>query len=318
LQYKHKRENIMAKIAQSVTELIGNTPLVRINRLTEGIHAEIIGKCEFMNPCNSVKDRIGLAMIESAEASGTLKKGMIVLEPTSGNTGIALAFAGAVKGYQVILTMPDSMSLERRKLLKALGAKLELTPAHLGMRGAIERATELAAELGNAYIPQQFKNTANPEIHQKTTAEEIWRDTDGNIDMIVTGVGTGGSISGIASVIKKKNPNFKAIAVEPKDSPVISGGTPGPHMIQGIGAGFIPDNLDRSLIDEVIQVANHDAIETARRLAKEEGLVVGISAGANVWAAMEVAKRPENKGKRIVTILCDFGERYLSTSLYDE
>lgn len=308
----------MAKIANNITELIGNTPLVRINRLTEGVHAEVLGKCEFMNPCNSVKDRIGLALIEAGEKEGKLKPGSIIVEPTSGNTGIALAFAGAVKGYQVILTMPDSMSLERRKLLKALGARLELTPAHLGMRGAIERAEELAKELDNVYIPQQFNNAANPEIHRQSTAEEIWRDTDGNIDMIVTGVGTGGSISGIASVLKKKNPNFKAIAVEPKDSPVISGGQPGPHMIQGIGAGFIPNNLDRSILDEVVQVSNQDAIHTARRLAKEEGLLVGISAGANVFAAIEVAKRPENKGKRIVTILCDFGERYLSTSLYDE
>ncbi|MSR88951.1 MAG: cysteine synthase A [Candidatus Margulisbacteria bacterium] len=308
----------MAKIANNITELIGNTPLVRINRLTEGVHAEVLGKCEFMNPCNSVKDRIGLAMIEAGEKEGKLKPGSIIVEPTSGNTGIALAFAGAVKGYQVILTMPDSMSLERRKLLKALGARLELTPAHLGMRGAIERAEELAKELENVYMPQQFNNVANPEIHRQSTAEEIWRDTDGNIDMIVTGVGTGGSISGIASVLKKKNPNFKAIAVEPKDSPVISGGQPGPHMIQGIGAGFIPHNLDRSILDEVIQVSNQDAIHTARRLAKEEGLLVGISSGANVFAAIELAKRPENKGKRIVTILCDFGERYLSTSLYDE
>lgn len=308
----------MAKIANNITELIGNTPLVRINRLTEGVHAEVLGKCEFMNPCNSVKDRIGLALIEAGEKEGKLKPGSIIVEPTSGNTGIALAFAAAVKGYQVILTMPDSMSLERRKLLKALGARLELTPAHLGMRGAIERAEELAKELDNVYIPQQFNNAANPEIHRRSTAEEIWRDTDGNIDMIVTGVGTGGSISGIASVLKMKNPNFKAIAVEPKDSPVISGGQPGPHMIQGIGAGFIPNNLDRSILDEVVQVSNQDAIHTARRLAKEEGLLVGISAGANVFAAIEVAKRPENKGKRIVTILCDFGERYLSTSLYDE
>lgn len=308
----------MAKIANNVTELIGNTPLVRINRLTEGVHAEVLGKCEFMNPCNSIKDRIGLALIEAGEKEGKLKPGSIIVEPTSGNTGIALAFAGAVKGYQVILTMPDSMSLERRKLLKALGARLELTPAHLGMRGAIERAEELAKELENVYIPQQFNNAANPEIHRQSTAEEIWRDTDGNIDMIVTGVGTGGSISGIASILKKKNPNFKAIAVEPKDSPVISGGQPGPHMIQGIGAGFIPNNLDRSILDEVVQVSNQDAIHTARRLAKEEGLLVGISSGANVFAAIEVAKRPENKGKRIVTILCDFGERYLSTSLYDE
>ncbi len=308
----------MAKIYNNITELIGNTPLIRLSKVTEGLEATILAKCEFMNPCCSVKDRIGLAMIDAAEKEGKLKSNSVIIEPTSGNTGIALAFVAAVKGYKIILTMPESMSTERRRLLKALGATLELTPAHLGMRGAIEKANELAATIPNAFIPQQFQNKANPEIHRKTTAIEIWNDTDGNVDAIVTGVGTGGSISGIGSVLKSKNPKFKVIAVEPKDSPVISGGAPGPHMIQGIGAGFIPDNLDKSIVDEVLTVSNEAALAMSRRLAKEEGLLVGISAGANVHAAIEVAKRPEFKGKAIVTILCDFGERYLSTILYDD
>jgi cysteine synthase A len=308
----------MAKIYNNITELIGKTPLVRLNKVTDGSEATVLGKCEFMNPCCSVKDRIGLAMIEAAEKDGTLKPNSVIIEPTSGNTGIALAFVAAVKGYKIILTMPESMSIERRRLLKALGATLELTPAHLGMRGAIEKANELAAATPNSFIPQQFQNKANPQIHRNTTALEIWEDTDGEIDAIVTGVGTGGSITGIGSVIKSKKPDFKVIAVEPKDSPVISGGVPGPHMIQGIGAGFIPDNLDKTLIDEVITVSNEAAVAMSRKLAKQEGILVGISAGANVHAALEVAKRPEFKGKTIVTILCDFGERYLSTILYDE
>jgi len=308
----------MAKIYNNITELIGKTPLVRLNKVTDGSEATVLGKCEFMNPCCSVKDRIGLAMIEAAEKDGTLKPNSVIIEPTSGNTGIALAFVAAVKGYKIILTMPESMSIERRRLLKALGATLELTPAHLGMRGAIEKANELAAATPNSFIPQQFQNKANPQIHRNTTALEIWEDTDGEIDAIVTGVGTGGSITGIGSVIKSKKPDFKVITVEHKDSPVISGGAPGPHMIQGIGAGFIPDNLDQTLIDEVITVSNEAAIAMSRKLAKQEGILVGISAGANVHAALEVAKRPEFKGKTIVTILCDFGERYLSTILYDE
>jgi len=304
------------KIAENLTELIGNTPLVKLNRVTQDVDATIVGKCEFFNPCGSVKDRPGLAMIEAAEKAGLITPETTIIEPTSGNTGIALAFVAAVKGYKVILTMPESMSLERRQLLKALGAQIELTPAHLGMRGAIEKAEELAKTLGNAFIPQQFNNAANPEIHRLTTAEEIWRDTDGKIDIFVAGVGTGGTISGVGNVLKAYNPNIKIVAVEPKDSSVISGGQPGPHMIQGIGAGFIPNNLDRSVIDEVIQLSNDDALEMGRRLAKEEGILSGISSGANVHAAIQLGKRPENAGKMIVTILCDFGERYLSTTLY--
>jgi len=308
----------MSKIYANITELIGNTPLLKLNKVTDGVDATILGKCEFMNPCASVKDRIGKAMIESAEKNGLLQPGGTIIEPTSGNTGIALAFVAAVKGYKLILTMPESMSLERRRLLKALGAQLELTPAHLGMRGAIERAEALVAEHPNSYMPQQFKNKANPDIHRATTALEIWNDTDGNIDALVTGVGTGGSITGIGSVIKEKKATFKVFAVEPKDSPVISGGEPGPHMIQGIGAGFVPGNLDKSILDGIVTVSNEQALTMSRRLAKEEGLLVGISAGANVYAALEVAKRPEFKGKTIVTILCDFGERYLSTVLYED
>lgn len=309
----------MTKIVNSITDLIGNTPLLKLNKVTEGSGATILGKCEFLNPCSSVKDRIGLAMIEAAEKSGKLKPGSTILEPTSGNTGIGLAFAAAVKGYKMILTMPDSMSIERRKMLKAFGARLELTPAHLGMKGAIERAHELKKELGDAvFIPQQFENSANPQVHYDTTAPEIWEATGGKVDAIVTGVGTGGSISGIAKYFKEKNPNFKMIAVEPKDSPVISGGAPGPHMIQGIGAGFIPKNLATELIDEVYTISNEEAINMSRRLAKEEGVLLGISGGGNVHAAVQIGKRPEFAGKTIVTILCDFGERYLSTILFDE
>ncbi len=306
------------KIAKNAIELIGNTPLVYLNKVTEGCVAKIACKCEFMNPTSSVKDRAASAMIEAGERDGKIKAGTVIIEPTSGNTGIGIAFVAAVKGYRVILTMPESMSLERRALLKSLGAELELTPAHLGMRGAIERAKELALTIENSFIPQQFENDANPDIHKNKTAAEIWEDTDGTVDILVAGVGTGGTITGVSYAIKQKKPTFISIAVEPKDSPVISGGEPGPHMIQGIGAGFIPKNLHRNVVDEVMTMENQTALAMARRLAKEEGLLVGISAGANVAAAIEVAKRPENAGKLIVTILCDTGERYLSTVLFEQ
>mgnify|MGYP001177514291 CR=1 FL=1 len=310
--------NTKRPIAESALELIGNTPLVKLTRVTEGSVAGVLGKCEFMNPSSSVKDRAAVAMIEAAEKEGRLTPESTIVEPTSGNTGIGIAFVAAVKGYKVILTMPESMSIERRKLLKAMGAKLELTPSHLGMTGAIDRAEALVKELPNAFLPQQFNNPANPQKHRETTAEEIWADTEGSVDIIVAGVGTGGTITGVSEVLKAKKSSIQSIAVEPVDSAVISGKEPGPHMIQGIGAGFIPNNLNRDIIDEIIQVSNEDALAMARRLAKEEGLFVGISSGANVHAALEVAKRPENKGKTIVTILCDTGERYLSTILYDE
>ena len=304
------------KIAKDVSELIGNTPLVRLNRVTEGCQATVVAKLEFFNPCGSVKDRIGFAMIDDAEKRGLIDKDTVIIEPTSGNTGIALAFMCASRGYRLILTMPESMSLERRKLLAAFGAKIELTPAARGMRGAIERAEELGRTVKKSFIPQQFKNPANPEIHRKTTAQEILRDTDGAIDFLVAGIGTGGTLTGIAETIKKQRSSFKAVAVEPKDSPVLSGGNPGPHMIQGIGAGFVPAVLNTKMIDEIIQVTNEEAFEMARRLAGEEGILCGISSGAAVHAARTVASRTENRGKLIVTILPDTGERYLSTSLY--
>ena len=307
----------MAKIADNVTALIGNTPLVRINRVTDGAGAEVVAKLEFYNPAHSVKDRIGAAMIDDAEQSGRLKPGMVIVEPTSGNTGIALAMVAAARGYQIILTMPETMSKERRMLLRAYGAELLLTPGPEGMGGAIGKATEIAnSDPAKYFMPQQFENPANPAIHRATTAEEIWRDTDGKIDFLVGGVGTGGTITGIGHALKDKNPNIKIVAVEPAASPVISGGQKGPHPIQGIGAGFIPKNLDTSVLDEVIKVANDDAFGTARRMAREEGLLVGISSGAATWAAIEIAKRPENAGKRIVVIIPSFGERYLSTALF--
>jgi len=305
----------MARIFTDVTKTVGNTPLIRLNRVTEGVKATVLGKAEFFNPLASVKDRIGVAMIEAAERDGKIAKDTVIIEPTSGNTGIALAFVCAARGYRLMLTMPDTMSVERRSLLKMLGAELVLTPGAEGMPGAIRRAEELAKELPNAFIPQQFRNPANPEIHRRTTAEEIWRDTDGGVDVVVAGVGTGGTITGCGEVLKARKPSVKAIAVEPVDSPVLSGGRPGSHKIQGIGAGFVPEVLNTDVIDEVIQCSNGDAFDMSRRLARQEGLLVGISAGANAWAAVQVAKRTENTGKLIVTILCDTGERYLSTPL---
>ncbi len=308
----------MGKIYADLTKTIGNTPLVRLNRVTKGLDATVLVKLESFNPLSSVKDRIGVSMIEAAENAGHIKDDTIILEPTSGNTGIALAFVCAAKGYKLILVMPETMSIERRKLLKALGADLVLTPGSQGMRGAVNTAEEmLARDPRYYYIPQQFRNPSNPEIHRKTTAEEIWRDTDGNIDFVISGVGTGGTITGIADVIKSRRPGFKAIAVEPAASPVLSGGKPGPHKIQGIGAGFVPDVLRRDLVDEIIKVEYEDAVKTARSLAKEEGILVGISSGAAAWAGLQVAARPENKGKQIVVILPDTGERYLSTELFE-
>ncbi len=304
-------------IAQNVTELVGNTPLVKINKFSNETGAEILGKCEFMNPSSSVKDRIALAMIETAIAEGKINKDTVIIEPTSGNTGIGLAMVCAAKGLQLTLTMPESMSLERRQLLKALGANIDLTEASKGMSGAILRAEELVKEIKNSFMPQQFNNPANPQMHRETTALEILKDTDGKVDIIVAAVGTGGTLTGISEVVKEHNRNAKIIAVEPLSSAVISGEQAGPHKIQGIGAGFIPEVLNTKIFDEVIKVDDEDAYETSRQLAKNEGLLVGISAGANVWAATQVAKRAENKGKIIVTILCDTGERYLSASLYN-
>ena len=303
-------------IARDSTELIGNTPLVRLNRITQGVKAEVVAKLESFNPLGSVKDRIGVAMVITAEEQGLIHPDTVIIEPTSGNTGIALAFVCAARGHRLILTMPDTMSLERRQLLSILGAELVLTPGAEGMPGAVRKAEQLASENPNYFMPQQFKNLANPEIHRLTTAEEIWRDTAGRVDILVAGVGTGGTITGVAEVIKKRKPQFRAIAVEPADSPVLSGGKPGPHKIQGIGAGFIPDVLRTELVDEIIKVSNDDAGAMARRLAREEGILAGISSGAAVKAALEVAGREENDGKLIVVILPDTGERYLSTWLF--
>jgi cysteine synthase len=304
------------KIAEDITELTGNTPLVRLRRVTEGAVAQVAAKLESFNPAGSVKDRIGVAMIDAAEKAGLINADTIILEPTSGNTGIALAMVAAARGYKCVLTMPESMSIERRMLLRAYGAELILTPGPDGMPGAIARAEELAKTDSRYFVPQQFENPANPAIHRATTAEEIWRDTDGQVDIVVAGVGTGGTITGVAEAIKPRRPSARFVAVEPAASPVLSGGAKGPHPIQGIGAGFVPPVLDTSLVDEIITVGNDDALVTARRLAREEGLLVGISSGAAVWAAVEVARRPENAGKLIVVVLPDFGERYLTTVLF--
>jgi cysteine synthase A len=304
------------KISDNITQLIGNTPLVRLNRVVDGAVAEVVAKLEFFNPAHSVKDRIGVSMIEAAEKAGMIKPETIIIEPTSGNTGIALAMVCAARGYKLVLTMPETMSKERRILLRAYGAELVLTPGSEGMEGAIRRAEELAASDPRYIIPQQFKNPANPEVHRRTTAEEIWRDTDGKVDILVAGVGTGGTITGVGEVIKERKPSFKVVAVEPDASPVLSGGRKGAHPIQGIGAGFVPEILNTSIFDEIIRVKNEDAFATARRLAREEGLLVGISSGAATWAALQVARRLENAGKLIVIIIPSFGERYLSTALY--
>ncbi|MCC6176312.1 MAG: cysteine synthase A [Chloroflexi bacterium] len=304
------------KIADDATKLVGHTPLVRLNRVTEGAVATVVAKLEFYNPAHSVKDRIGVAMIDAAEAAGLIKPDTIIIEPTSGNTGIALAFVCAARGYKLVLTMPETASVERRMLLRAYGADLILTPGSEGMAGAIERAESIAASDPRYFLPQQFNNPANPEIHRQTTAEEIWDDTDGQVDFLVAGIGTGGTITGIGQVIKARKPSFKVVAVEPEASAVLSGGQKGPHPIQGIGAGFIPEVLDTTVYDEVIRVKNEDAFDTARRVARMEGLLVGISSGAAIWAALEVARRPENRGKLIVVIVPSFGERYLSTPLY--
>lgn len=308
----------MAKIANNITELVGNTPLVRLNKVVGDAQAEVVAKVESFNPAGSIKDRIGVSMIRGAIEKGLITDGTVIIEPTSGNTGVGLAFVCAALGYRLILTMPDTMSVERRNLLKAYGAEVVLTPGVDGMKGAIQKAEKLSAALPRSFIPMQFKNPANPKIHMETTGPEIWNDTDGKADILVGGVGTGGTITGIAEYIKPKKPGFKVVAVEPSDSPVLSGGQAGPHKIQGIGAGFVPDVLRLDLVDEIIKVTNDDAIETARRLTREEGILVGISSGAAVWAAVQLARREENKGKLIVAILPDTGERYLSTALFAE
>jgi len=305
-------------IYEDITKTIGNTPIVKLNRLAQGLPGKVAVKIESRNPAASVKDRIGVSLIEAAERDGKLKKGSVIVEPTSGNTGIALAFVAAAKGYRLILTMPETMSLERRKLLKIFGAELVLTPGPKGMKGAVEEAEKVAASIPGSFIPQQFNNPANPEIHRKTTAVEIWEDAQGAIDIFVSGTGTGGTITGVAEVIKAKKPSFKAIAVEPETSPVLSGGAPGPHKIQGIGPGFVPGVINKAIIDEIIKIKHEDAGLIARRLAKEEGILAGISSGGNVWAALQVAARPENEGKLIVTVLPDSGERYLSTWLFED
>ena len=317
LQYKTVEiPKLTRGIAKDSTELIGNTPLVRLNRITKGVKAEVVAKLESLNPLGSVKDRIGVSMIVDAEEKGLINKDTVIVEPTSGNTGIALAFVCAARGYKLILTMPDTMSLERRQLLSVFGAELVLTPGGEGMPGTVRKAEQLVAENPNYFMPQQFNNPANPEVHRLTTAEEIWRDTDGRVDILVSGVGTGGTITGVAEVIKKRKPQFKAIAVEPADSPVLSGGKAGPHKIQGIGAGFVPNVLRIDLVDEIIKVTNEDAGIMARKLAREEGILVGISSGAATWAALEIARRPENEGKLVVVVLPDTGERYLSSWLF--
>jgi cysteine synthase A len=318
VSYEVRSRRQKPSIANDITELIGNTPLVRLNRIPRGLGAEVVAKLESYNPLSNVKDRIGASMIEAAEEAGLIKEDTVIIEPTSGNTGIALGFVCAAKGYQLLLTMPDTMSLERRQLLAAFGAELVLTPGAEGMPGAIRRAEELVANNPNYFMPQQFKNPANPQIHRETTAEEIWEDTDGRVDILVSGIGTGGTITGVAEVIKERKPEFQAIAVEPKDSPVLSGGKPGSHKIQGIGAGFVPEVLRMDLVDEIIQVTNEDAGIMARRLVREEGILAGISSGAATWVAVEVARRPQNEGKLIVVILPDTGERYLSTWLFQE
>ncbi len=309
------QEIMMTKAFRNVSEVVGSTPLVRLNQIAEGLDADIFAKLEFQNPVGSVKDRIGVAMIETAETRGEINADTTIVEPTSGNTGLALAFVCAAKNYSLILTMPETMSLERRKLLKHLGAELVLTPGSEGMKGAIAKAKEIVSQTTNVYMPDQFANPANPEIHRKTTAEEIWKDTGGAVDIFVAGVGTGGTITGVSETIKARKPSFMAVAVEPADSPVLSGGQSGPHKIQGIGAGFIPDVLNTTIIDEIVTVSNEEALETARRLAREEGILCGISSGAAAWAALDVARRPENEGKQIVVVLPDTGERYLSTDL---